>query len=193
MMPTLDWAHTQNYICVCHKHLSITKNREFMTPTLSSLVAPLFALTGELWGIYYECHYSDVIMSALASQITSLAIVYSGADQRKTPKLRVTALCARNSPVTGGSPHKRPVTRKMFPFHDVIMDRRTSVRLLETVRHDFTDHMRRRKRVGTGIKNVTTYKTWQYIPELDIKLFILQDHGPTSHTLNFIKCFILFG
>ena len=34
---------------------------------------------------------------------------------KKTSKLRVTGLCAGNSPVTG------PVTRKMFPFDDVIM------------------------------------------------------------------------
>ena len=30
-------------------------------------------------------------------------------------------LCVGNSPVTGEFPHKRPVTRKMFPFDDVIM------------------------------------------------------------------------
>ena len=40
---------------------------------------------------------------------------------KKTPKLRVTGLCARNSPGPVNSPHKRPVTRKMFPFDDVIM------------------------------------------------------------------------
>ena len=34
---------------------------------------------------------------------------------KKTSKLRVTGLCA------GNSPHKWPVTRKMFPFDDVIM------------------------------------------------------------------------
>ena len=39
----------------------------------------------------------------------------------QTPKLCVTGLCEENPPVTGGSPHKRPVTRKMFPFDDVIM------------------------------------------------------------------------
>ena len=43
-------------------------------------------------------------MSTMASQITSLTIVYSttylGADQRKTSKLRVSGLCAGNSPVT---------------------------------------------------------------------------------------------
>ena len=40
---------------------------------------------------------------------------------KKTSKLRVTSLCAgiHRSPVN--SPHKWPVTRKMFPFEDVIM------------------------------------------------------------------------
>ena len=37
---------------------------------------------------------------------------------KKTSKLRVTGLCA------GNSPHKWPVTRKMFPFDDVIMSQR---------------------------------------------------------------------
>ena len=39
----------------------------------------------------------------------------------KTSKLRITCLCEGNPPVTGGFPHKGPVTRKMFPFEDVIM------------------------------------------------------------------------
>ena len=43
-------------------------------------------------------------------------------DQKKTSKLRVTGLCAGNSPGTGEFPHKWPVTRKMFPFDDVIME-----------------------------------------------------------------------
>ena len=53
-------------------------------------------------------HYSDVIMATMASHLTSLTIVYStiysGADQRKHLKLRVTGLCAGNSPVTGEFP-----------------------------------------------------------------------------------------
>ena len=40
---------------------------------------------------------------------------------KKTSKLLVTGLCEGNSPVTGGFPYKWPVTRKMFPFDDVIM------------------------------------------------------------------------
>ena len=40
---------------------------------------------------------------------------------KETLKLRVTGLCVGNSPGPVNSPHKGPVTRKMFPFDDVIM------------------------------------------------------------------------
>ena len=40
---------------------------------------------------------------------------------KKTSKFRVTGLCVGNSPGPVNSPHKWPVTRKMFPFDDVIM------------------------------------------------------------------------
>ena len=40
---------------------------------------------------------------------------------KKTSRLRVTGLCVGNSPGPVNSPHKGPVTRKMFPFDDVIM------------------------------------------------------------------------
>ena len=42
---------------------------------------------------------------------------------KKTSKLRVTGLCVGNSRGPVNSPHKGPVTRKMFPFDDVIMDK----------------------------------------------------------------------
>ena len=70
-------------------------------------------------------HYNDVIMSPMASQITSLTIVYStiysGADQRKHQSSAPLSFVGGNSPMTGEFPHKGPVTRKMFPFDDVIM------------------------------------------------------------------------
>ena len=70
-------------------------------------------------------HYDDVIMSAIAAHITSLTIVYStvypGADQSKHQSSASLAfVCGiHRGPVN--SPHKWPVTRKMFPFDDVIM------------------------------------------------------------------------
>ena len=72
-------------------------------------------------------HYNDVIMGAIASQITSLtvvySIVYSDADQRKHQSSESLAFVwgIHRGPVN--SPHKWPVTRKMFPFDDVIMVR----------------------------------------------------------------------
>ena len=75
---------------------------------------------------YYICtHYSDVIMGTMASQITSLATVYStiysGADQRKHQCSASLAFVRgiHRSPVN--YPHKGPVTRRMIPFNDVIM------------------------------------------------------------------------
>ena len=65
-------------------------------------------------------------MSAIASQITSLTIVYSkvysGADQRKheCPMSPAFVQGIHRGPVN--SPHKWTVTRKMFPFDDVIMN-----------------------------------------------------------------------
>ena len=44
-----------------------------------------------------------------------------GCRSKKTSKLCVTGLCAGNSPGPVNSPHKWPVTRKLFPFDDVIM------------------------------------------------------------------------
>ena len=45
-----------------------------------------------------------------------------GCRLKKTSKLRITGLCAGNSPGPVSSPHKGPVTRNMFPFDDVIMN-----------------------------------------------------------------------
>ena len=68
-------------------------------------------------------HYNDVIMGAIASQITTIvySTVYSDADQRKhqSSASLVFVWGIHRGPVN--SPHRWPVTRKMFPFDDVIM------------------------------------------------------------------------
>ena len=70
-------------------------------------------------------HYSDVIMRAMASQVTSLTIVYStvysGAAQRKHQSSASVAFVWGIHRWPVNSPHKWPVTRKMFPFNDVLM------------------------------------------------------------------------
>ena len=70
------------------------------------------------------CKYNYVIMGAMASQMTSLTIyltVYSGADQRKHQRSALVAFVRGIHRWPANSPHKWPVTRKMFPFDDVIM------------------------------------------------------------------------
>ena len=65
-------------------------------------------------------------MGAIAFQITNLTIVYStvylDADQRKHQSSASLAFVwgIHRGPVN--SPHKWPVTRKMFPLDDVIMN-----------------------------------------------------------------------
>ena len=72
-----------------------------------------------------DFHYNDVIMSAIASQITSLTIVFStvylDSDQRKYQSSASLAFVRGIHRKPVNSPHKWPVTRKMFSFDDVIM------------------------------------------------------------------------
>ena len=78
-------------------------------------------------------HYNDVIMGPIASQITSFtivySIVYSDTDQRKHQSSSSLAFVRgiHRGPVN--SPHKWPVTLKMFTFDDVIMGQDSTDRL----------------------------------------------------------------
>ena len=105
---------------------------------------PYLTLTDELWGVFWQdfgenwlrynhtalyldrIHYSDVIMSVMASQSTSRTIVYSnvysGTDQRKHQSSASLAFVRGIHQWLVNSPHKAPVMQKMFPFHDVIMN-----------------------------------------------------------------------
>ena len=70
-------------------------------------------------------HYSDVIMGVVASQITSVTIIYStgysDTYQRKHQSSASLAFVRGIHRWPVNSSHKGPVTRKMFPFDDVIM------------------------------------------------------------------------
>ena len=76
-------------------------------------------------------HYCDVIMDAMASQITSLAIVYSTlyscVAQRKHQSSASLAFVRGIHRWQVNSPHKWPVTRKMFSFDNVIVLNLTAV------------------------------------------------------------------
>ena len=89
-----------------------------------------------VWKMSHQCrchlvycshwHYNDVIMETIASQITSLTIVYStaysDADQSKHQSSASLAFVRGIHRCPVNSPHKWPVKRKMFPFDDVIME-----------------------------------------------------------------------
>ena len=70
----------------------------------------------------YDTYCNDVIMRAMASQITSLTIVYSNvysdADQRKHQSSASLFFTG-----TGEFPTQMASARKMFPFDDVMMDK----------------------------------------------------------------------
>ena len=94
----------------------------FLWSAMIKCPAPLF-MVSNVWGHPYynfcltHCgqvtsfHYNDVIMSTMASQITSLTIVCSTVCSRhrskKTSKLCVTGLFEGNSQVTGEFPTQR--------------------------------------------------------------------------------------
>ena len=59
-----------------------------------------------LWN-FVNIHYSDVIMGAIAFQLTGVTNVLFRLRSKKTSKLRVTGLCEGNSPVTGEFPTQR--------------------------------------------------------------------------------------
>ena len=72
------------------------------------------------WAWTCLIHYNDVIISAMASQITSLTSVYSTVYSRrrskKTSKLSANGLCVGNSPVTGEFPAQMASTAEKC-FH----------------------------------------------------------------------------
>ena len=75
-----------------------------------------------LYNFIYHCN--DIIMGAMASQITSPAIVYSsvysGSDQRKHQSSASLAFVRGIHRSPENYPRKWPVTRQMFPFDDII-------------------------------------------------------------------------
>ena len=82
-------------------------------------------IASQITSLFYcsviDNHFSDGIMSTMASQIPSLTIVYSGADQIKHQSSASLAFVRGIHRSPSNSSHEGPVKRKMFPFYDVIM------------------------------------------------------------------------
>ena len=93
-------------------------------PVSCPQVGPMWAPWTCYLGFFHTLsHYDEVIMTTMASQITSLTVVYSVvySDQRKHQSSASLAFVRGIHREPVNSPHKWPVTRKMFPFDDVIM------------------------------------------------------------------------
>ena len=85
-------------------------------------MGPELTAAPDMWQLLRKIHYNDVIMSAMVvSQITILTTVYSGTYQRKHQSSASLAFVRGIHRWPVNSPHKGPVTRKMFPFDDVIV------------------------------------------------------------------------
>ena len=104
----------------------VTENRELplRQPPGPSVTTKLASWHLSVSMMRYNMHYNNATMNAMASQPpASRSFIQSFVQTqiKETSKLRVTGLCEGNSPVIGEFPAQRPVTRKMFPFDDVIM------------------------------------------------------------------------
>ena len=112
---------TVHLIIVIFTHLPWKNEQTIYSDQFSWMKSLVFWLKFH-WSLF---HYDDVIMTMLASQITSLtvvySIVYSGVNQRKHQSSASLAFVREIHRGPVNFPHKWPVTRKMFPFDDVIM------------------------------------------------------------------------
>ena len=119
---------------------------------------------------FWNCEWSHwpepsarCVRPAIASQITSVSTVYStvcsGADQRKHQSLAPLAFVRGIHRWPADSPHKGPVTRKMFPFDDVIIKTRLC---LETanIGINFLEHSPVRRIVSSRFLNWYMYVLW---------------------------------
>ena len=115
-----QWYRINPGVCGSPHHTSPSWTRN-ITPTKQKTHDSHFA---KIDALCFD-HNSDVIMDAIASQITSLTIVYStvysGADQIKHQSSASLAFVWGIHRRSVNSPHKWPVSRKMFLFDDVIM------------------------------------------------------------------------
>ena len=120
-IPILSWC----IILINKPFYMKTQHQHFTKPQVQNKRSQYSTWNSQKTPPISPSHYGDVIIGAIASQITNLTIFYStvypDADQRKHQSSASMAFVwgIHRGPVN--SPHKWPVTRKMFPFDDIIM------------------------------------------------------------------------
>ena len=117
----LIWAYNQHVVDVGWFNVFVPNRHQENIWTWSHVYSPRHGIRVKS-GVHscmkvttaFLSHYSNVTMSAMASEITGISIAYttvcSGTDEKEYQSF--TSL---------NSLHKEPVTRKTFPFDDVIM------------------------------------------------------------------------
>ena len=110
---------------VIWRHWGSVKSRHRPFDDAKTIRADMSTFPVYFCKIISPMHYSYVIIRALASQITSRTIiystVYSSTDQIKHQSSASLSFVRGIHRWLVNSPHKGSVTRKMFPFDDVIM------------------------------------------------------------------------
>ena len=146
---------------------------------------------GGFWFALPPCHYNDVMMSATTSQVTSVTIVYSrvysSADQRKHQSSASLAFVKRIHRWPMNSPHKGPVTRKMFPFGDVIMHSPHFLAVCRALYYELTNF------VFDECKNICTWFYHHQIRNVKISYSFELCHTngmSCMFTMFFSECFI---
>ena len=148
-----------------------------------------------LYSIFHEIsprHYNGVIMGAMASQITSLTIVYSAVyssdDHRKHQSSASLAFLRGIHQRPVNIPHKWAVTRKMFSFDDVIMVLycfvllRLYCELLVNSRDWFTYNQ---QHYFTGTEMFGNFLRWQWSnPQIFGRNLLVTKHDTAQQSVN---------
>ena len=130
--PCKSWSFIPRYSRIAIAELVVVNHaaiRRLLQVLVGGKAASYRVITTDIITVYSRyiavTHYNDVTMGAIASQITSLTIVYStvysDADQRKHQSSASLAFVRGIHWRPVNYPHKWPVTWKMFPFDDVII------------------------------------------------------------------------
>ena len=100
-------------------------------------------------------------MGVIASQITSVtivySIVYSDADQRKYQSSVSLAFVRGIHLGPVNSPHKWPITRKMFPYDDVIMEIPPWFRVFASILLDILNDIMRNSEATSASETTQKY------------------------------------
>ena len=116
-----SWKTKNQLSCKVYSEVAGEKKNGRQQRCIEVVITEYFQIIECLCCMFAHIHYYAVMMRTIASQITSITIVYPGADQGKHQSSASLACVPGNSPVIGEFPAQRASSAEMFPFDDVIM------------------------------------------------------------------------